>query len=252
MKRIKSIAATSLVLVWMASVHAQTTQQSLTPAAAVSQSYTVFDSDGFPQPARRAFESGADGTPLPPQNPDASKYWPPEFKKFLDAALALFKRGGKEPKIAEVEKALNVRLTPELKINSESGVLRDFRVHGVHFGPPEPMKRGHYLAVLGSAREPNVSWQMTILVDAERYCVSPYEIAIYLGESFSEIDRRVHVERRDGWPPSYTWGMFKRGSQGVHTSQPVWITTPQQVFNQPHRDPGCILSLKVFGEFIKD
>lgn len=238
------------------SANAQTTQQP-SPLAPESTSvvlprYTVFDADGFPQPARRAFEPGADGTPLPPQNPEAAKYWPPEFKRFLDAAVPLLKRGGKEPSIEEVEKVLSVRFTPILNPYPGYRVLREYQVSNVQFGPPEPLKLGHYLAVLGNAREPMTSWQMTILMDAKNYCVNPYEIAIYFGEPFSEADERVHVERIDGWPPSYTWGMFKRGSQGVHVSRSTWLYTPHQIFNQSYRDPGCISSFIVFGKFIKE
>jgi len=238
------------------SVNAQATQQlssqASEPTAAILQSYTVLDAQGIPQPARRAFEPGADDTPLPPKSSEAAKYWPPEFKRFLDAAVPLLKRGGKEPSVEEIERVLNVRLTPELNIYPGSGILRKYRLSNIPFGPLEPMKWGHYLSILGNTRESMTSWHLTILVDAKQYCINPYEIAIYFGEPFSEHDLRTDIVNRDGWPPSYTWGMFKRGSQGVHLSNTVWITTPKQVFNQPHRDPGCITNLRLFGKFIKE
>ena len=239
-----------------ACANAQSTQTPSTIAAdstkAAPQIYTVFDADGFPQPARRAFEPGLDGTPLPPKNPDAAKYWPPEFKQFLDSAVALFKRGGKEPTVLEVEKALNVRLTPQNQGDLSSGTLQNFKVSNIPFGPPEPMKGGHYLAVLGKSFEPNTSWHMGIFLDQSRFCVNPYDIAIYFGETFIGVDRRLHIQNLDGWPPSYSWGLFKRGSQGEHISKTVWLTTPLQIFNQPHREPGCITGIRISGKFTKE
>lgn len=125
---------------------AQTTQ---TVSAAVPEStkavqaiYTIFDADGFPQPPQRAFEPGPDGTPLPPRNPDAAKYWPPEFKRFLDSAVALIKRGGKEPTVAEVESALNVRLIPQNQLHLANEILRRFGVSNIPFSPPRANERG--------------------------------------------------------------------------------------------------------------
>ena len=229
---------------------AQTATQA--PAKAASSDYTVLDADGFPQPARRAFEPGPDGTPLPPKNPDAAKYWPPEFKRFLDSALSLFKRDGKEPSLDEVSEVLNIRLIPLPQLERHDFTQREFSVGGIPFGPPEPMKWGHQLAILDIYRDRVTSWQLDIFFDPLKFCVSPYEAAVYLGESFSESDRRVHVSNRDFWPPSYTWGMFKRGSQGEHLGQSIWFFTPQQEFNKPHRDPGCITRFLIIRRFIKE
>lgn len=224
----------------------------LEPAKADSPTYTVFDADGFPQPARRAFEPGPDGSPLPPKNADAAKYWPPEFKRFLDSALALIARGGKEPGIEEVEKTLNVRLTSQTQADLPYGILRKFDISNIPFGPPEPMKWGHELVVLGNKSKPITSWQMRIFLDQKRFCVNPYDLAIYFGETFSGHDTRLHIQNLDGWPPSYAWGLFKRGSQGEHISPSIWVTTPLQIFNQPHREPGCITGIRLFGKFTKE
>lgn len=218
------------------------------PAEAALPAYTVLDAEGVPQPARRALAPGPDGAPLPARTADAAMFWPPAFRKFLDAALLLLKRGGKGPSLSEIEGALAVRLTPD-EVPAGSGILRKYRVSGVPFGPPEPMKAGHELVVLGTGGEPTTSWQLRIFVDAGRYCVNPYEIAVYLGEAFSEADERVHVEKPDFWPPAYAWGMFKRGTQGVHVSRAAWLSTPRQTFGETHRDPGCITALRVFGRF---
>lgn len=239
-----------------ACANAQSIQTPSTAASestkAAQQTYTIFDADGFPQPARRAFEPGPDGTPLPPKNPDAAKYWPPEFKRFLDSAVLLFKRGGKEPTVAEVESALNVRLIPQSLLHLSTDILQKFDVSNIPFGPPEPMKWGHELVILGKNLEPNTSWQMRIFLDQGRFCVNPYDIAIYFGETFIGVDGRLHIQNLDGWPPSYTWGLFKRGSQGEHISKSVWLTTPIQIFNQPHREPGCITGIRIFGKFTKE
>ena len=239
-----------------ACANAQSTQTPSTiesdSTKAAPQIYTIFDADGFPQPARRAFEPGLDGTPLPPKNPDAAKYWPPEFKRFLDSAVALIKRGGKEPTVAEVESALNVRLIPQSLLHLSNDTLRRFGVSNIPFGPPERMKGEPYLVVLGKPHELLTSWTLGFFIDQSLFCVNPYDIAIYFGEAFSGDDRRLHIQNRDGWPPSYTWGLFKRGSQGEHISRSVWITTPLQIFNQPHREPGCITGIRIFGKFTKE
>lgn len=114
------------------------------------------------------------------------------------------------------------------------------------------MKGEPYLVVLGKPQELLTSWTLGIFLDQNRFCVNPYDIAIYFGEAFSGNDSRLYVQNFDVWPPSYTWGLFKRGSQGEHISKSVWLTTPLQIFNQPHREPGCITGIRIFGKFTKE
>jgi hypothetical protein len=254
--KLKTITDSLLAVRWlvclgvvMSTVACANQPASTLPEPIASTIYTVIDADGFPQPARRAFQPGPDGTPLPPKNPEAATYWPPEFKQFLNSAVALFKRGGKEPTIRELETVLKVRLTPQA--NSTDGTSQKYDVSNIPFGPPEPMKWGHELVVLGKSLEPDTSWQMRVFLDQNRFCVNPYDLAIYFGETFIGADRRLHILNLDGWPPAYSWGLFKRGSQGEHIAPSIWITTPMQIFNQPHRDPGCITGIRLFGKFTK-
>lgn len=214
--------------------------------------YTVFDTAGSPQPARRAFEPAADGKPLPPKNSAAARYWPPAFKNFLDQSLAIFLRGGKEPSIVDIEDLLKIRLVPVFRPSRVDSILHEYIVQDwpLHTKPTHGEKQ--QLVVLRSASANFNSWQIKVFLDAEFYCVNPYEIAIYLGEEFFEDDTRMHVEKRDAWPFSYTWGMFKRGSQGEHVSRSVQFTTPRQESGKPHIDPGCIGSIALNGRFNKE
>lgn len=219
----------------------------VSPAA--SSPYTIFDAHGFPQPARRAFEPGSDGTPLPARSADAAKHWPPEFKRFLERSFSILKRGGLEPKVAELQEALDVHFESGRNIDPSSGILERYSLRGIQFGPKEPLQWGHELAILGLSKSQGRFWQLKILVDADVYCVNPYEMAIYLGEPFIESDSRLHIASPDVWPPTYTWGMFKRGTQGEHISRSIWITTMKQTPGQPRQEPGCISSFVLFGTF---
>lgn len=237
--------------------HATTIESSITklPGSVIfpDATYTVFDSDGFPQPARTAYKQGEDGITLPPKSQEAAKYWPPEFRMFFDSALAIFKRGGREPSIEELEQILNIRLSllPETGRSSATTKISEFTVSGITFEPQERTGWEHRFNILENLKTHTSKWQFTVVADPSRFCINPYEIAIYLGEEFSGVDMRLHMENLDAWPPSYKWGLFKRGSQGIHLSNSVWISTQKQIINEPYRDPGCINSLVFFGTFNK-
>lgn len=204
--------------------------------------------DGRPMPARLAFEPGPDGSPLPPRTADAARNWPSEFKTFLDAGLQTLKREGKLPAPEEIAKSLGVQLQENPANQTMSGVLREFRVLDVPFGPADPKDARHALTLVGRANAPNRSWYLHILVDPKRYCINPYEIAIYLGEPFASTDLNPH-SIPDGGPPSYTWGMFKRGRQGTHFAQSLRLATGRQTFGEPARDPSCIGAFSIIGLF---
>lgn len=192
-----------------------------------------------------------DGASLPPKSTSVASSWPPTFKRFLDEGLAIFTRGGNEPGIAEIEAKLDIRLTPDINIYPSSGILRKYQVSSSAFGLADSALWGQQLVVLGKPNTQQTTWRMKVFLDPKQICVNPYDVAIYLGESFMETDGRVHAKTIDVWPLSYTWGMFKRGSQGEHASKSLSITTAPQLPNQPHTDPDCITSLTLFGKFNK-
>lgn len=204
--------------------------------------------DGRPMPARLAFEPGPDGSPLPPRTADAAHNWPPEFKTFLDTALQTLKRGGQLPAPEVIAKSLGIQLQENPVDQTMSGVLREFRVLDVPFGPADPKDARHVLTLVGRTNLANRSWHLHILVDPKRYCINPYEIAIYLGEPFFSGTQEPHAIP-DWWPKSYTWGMFKRGYQGVHIAPSLWLSTGRQPYGSTTTEPNCIGAFIIIRQF---
>ena len=68
----------------------------------------------------------------------------------------------------------------------------------------------------------------TFTIDSDRYCINPYDCAIYTGWEFSTWDfpgEDDHVTEmpKDYYLPRYQWGMFERSPSGQYNSVPLAI-----------------------------
>lgn len=173
---------------------------------------------------------GPDGTPLPPRNSEASRNWPPEFKRFIDEALELFKPGTKEPTLQEFEEKLGIKLLPsDWKKTEDDGRMQVYRVEAPWIYRVKPTDPPFWadLSTLTELPRPFTSspeaglriYRLGFKLDsAISPCINPYDLAIYTGANFTNSDVNPHQLPRPIWPDAYEWGMFKRGYYGRYTS----------------------------------
>lgn len=192
-----------------------------------------------------------DGEKLPNKTTEAARYWPQPFKDFLDAGVQIFQNGKPAPEISEIESLLKIQIQAKNEIPGQQLLVKNFRVDGWPFGATDLSLSHGQFSIISRQSDPFTEYALSLPIDNEKYCINPYDVAIYLGTEFAEGDLRLHASSSDTHPPSYSWGMFKRGSQGIHMSTSIWITTPKQR-SREHQDFPCITSVRLAGKFIKE
>ena len=158
---------------------------------------------------------GADGTPLPPPNKAVGDKWPPEVKRFIDGMLLLFGNAERPPlSTQEIESTLGVTLVPESLIRYR--VDASYVVSGSDLLNPISVRQGLSVYTVGSLKKDGRRFHtFDFPIDARRYCVSPYDFAVYTGNLYRP-EMPVHGFRPpdQSWPLAYEWGMFNRTSSG--------------------------------------
>ena len=162
--------------------------------------------------------TGPPGSPLPPQNKAVGDKWPPEVRKFVDVFTTRFAEGQPVPTNEQIEQWLHVRTVEDPVEQKRHYIAR--RIHDWPLGFADDLGRSSYWK---AAPKPNGQQYMEIGlgVDTSRYCISPYDLAIYTGFRFEPeltLSPTVHVPTpprpRDPWgnvyTPDYVWGMFTR------------------------------------------
>jgi hypothetical protein len=207
-----------------------------------------------------SLRAGPDGTPLPPRDPEVARDWPPEFRRFVDTALAMFRDGNPEPSIEEFEKRLGIALSDPTRPKEGDHLQRhDVRApwvrerHPFLVGPP-----ASYLAEMrdkdAGGRHPSsrrylLRFEMN---ENPRYCISPYALAIYTGARFTNSDNPVpHQKPRPEWVNAYEWGMFKRGHYGNYDSNMgmgVWVNA-SRLRSRATDDATCITIFRIGASF---
>ena len=165
-----------------------------------------------------ASRTGPPGSPLPPQNKAVGDKWPPEVREFVDVFTTRFARGQPIPTNEQIEQWLHVR-TVEDSVEAKRHYFYR-RIQDWPLGFADDLGRSSYWK---AAPKPNGQQYMEIGlgVDTSRYCINPYDLAIYTGFRFEPAlppissPHDVLPERpRDPWGkiyrPDYVWGMFTR------------------------------------------
>jgi len=156
---------------------------------------------------------GADGTPLPPPNKAVGDKWPPEVKRFIDGMLLLFGKG-ERPSLStqEIESTLGVTLVPESLIRYQVDV--SYAVSGSELLSPFSVRQRLSGYRIGMLRKDGRRFHtLDFSIDPQRYCVSPYDFAVYTGNRYSpEIPVHGFRSPDRAWPLAYEWGMFNRTS----------------------------------------
>jgi hypothetical protein len=161
------------------------------------------------------FDPGPDETPLPPQNKAVGEKWPSELRHFIDGLLQLF--GGYQRATLtneEIEKTLGVKLTKK-EYFPWTGVDAAYDISGSVF-LWEKRYSGAAEYRIGKVKEDGMRFlTLEFPMEAKKYCVSPYDFAIYTGNKYwPEMPVHGFVPPDRPWPPAYEWGMFKRSSGG--------------------------------------
>lgn len=212
------LAAVSVLLASCAGIQANTNQRladdSWVPVATTALSTELTNEEVLIKGLSVDVASGADGTPLPPPNKAVGDKWPPEVKRFIDGMLQIFVRGERPPiSTHEIETMLGVKLTP-LSFNS-LGVAASYRISGSDLLNPLSAKKLAEYRVGSLKKDGRRFHAFEFPIDPTRYCVSPYDFAIYTGNKYSP-EVPVHGFRPPDrhWPLAYEWGMFDRTSSG--------------------------------------
>lgn len=173
------------------------------------------------------------GTPLPPANPDIAKTWQPEVRQTVEGAIALFgaeRRQAEDlPSIAEIGRVLGAELVPLTLAKGIPDVYAAaWRIRGLSVSPPwpidtefrfgDPRKGGPLLwkSFRYSSRPKAYSYVLDIPFETQKFCLDPYELAIYFGADFSGMDGGPHNTTH--YPPKYEWEMFARAKSGLYFS----------------------------------
>jgi hypothetical protein len=149
------------------------------------------------------------GEPLPPPNRAVAGNWPADVRRLIVAMVALFPDSPTRPfDVREIADTLHIRLEPQDVSPSRTGVERAYTIHGWALGRPEAEGRTSLSFMLPRHGKRFVF--ATFLIDTSRFCIDPYEFAVYTGANYSPA-MPLH-----GFPPpyqpsgpQYQWGMFE-------------------------------------------
>lgn len=198
-----------------------------------------------PDPLEQAkFEPGPIGTPLPPPTKAVGNKWPPEVKRFIDGLIELFGQHERPSlSLRQIETTLGVTLTPQPF--TWQMVDASYRISGSELLNPLA-NPGLSEYRVGTKKKDGLRFHaFEFSLDPQRFCVSPYDLAIYTGNKYMP-DPPLH-----GWPPgplyppTYEWGMFDRTITGRYNGQPkpgiALITTDK-----------CILKFRAFTNTLEE
>lgn len=193
-----------------------------------------------------------EGTPLPPRDTGIADRWPPEIKRLVDNMLTLFPKTPDErpPTVKEVEQKMGITLTERpLRPDEALSYSKKFVVGATRYmNPPTdvPESFGARYTILRESQTKIL--KLVVSPIRSGFCLDPYELAVYTGETFTNSDTSPHANLRS-WPPAYVWGMFRWSNSGRYGARTFTITvgqdrdpTTRQIIND-----GCVADIAVAG-----
>ena len=132
---------------------------------------------------------GQDGEPLPPPNKDIARHWPPEIKQLVDDMLELFSRQERESLSAEqIEQKLKIKLERTPLKTDQGGVTANYNITQsiwltLRADPPDTRSLGVYWFI-EHKKTGKTHHHLELALDRDRYCLNPYELAIYTGAKY--------------------------------------------------------------------
>ena len=155
-------------------------------------------------------------SPLPPQNKEVGDKWPPEVREFVEVFSTRFADGQPIPSETQIQQWLHVRTQEkpvELRLH---GAVGEREIRDWPLGFANDQGHSDYAkSVTFSDSDRRQYMRVTLRVDTSRYCINPYDLAIYTGFHFDPESPRP-MPLRPRYPggkfrdPGYAWGMFNR------------------------------------------
>ncbi|MGJ7509757.1 hypothetical protein [Variovorax sp. GT1P44] len=132
------------------------------------------------------------------------------------------------PSVKEIEQKMEITLTERpLRPDEVRTYSKRFIVGGTRYmNPPSdvPDVLGARFTILRESQTQIL--ELVISPARSGFCLGPYELAVYTGSTFVDLDSspRAASHRR---PPSYVWGMFSWSEPGRYLAQGFTITITQ-------------------------
>ena len=166
---------------------------------------------------------GKPGTPLPPQNKAVGQKWAPEARQFIDTMLEVFVDGKPAPSTAQMEAAFGVKAVADgdALTNKRYGLESSYELQGWLLKDPSVQSwSASYVKLI--QKNGKQSYSATFYIDTQRYCINPYDFAIYTGREFAaRMNDNTHVPLElpdEYYRQSYQWGMFDWSPSGQYDS----------------------------------
>jgi hypothetical protein len=200
--------------------------------------------------------------PLPPRNVHIADTWPPQWKRRVDALLALFSSRSTAPSAEEIAARLGVELQ-DLPTGDQArsyAKIYAVRASGTPAGKPptyhlNPWDYGPFYFISTPSAKGAQMHTFTMTVADAGFCLNPYELAIYTGASFSG---GMHIPSYSGnrsapkpWHNAYARDMFKSSPVNTYRAESFHITTLPVRDPRTHKvtDEGCVQTMGVTADF---
>lgn len=163
---------------------------------------------------------GKPGTPLPPQNKAVGEKWAPEVRQFIDALLTEFQDGKPAPTVEQIEKVFGVKVIAKAPDAYKIPGIDEYELQGWALRNPSVSSwSANYLLL--PAKSGTQSQSVRFVIDTQRYCIDPYDFAIYAGASAGAApdgspEHNPYLRDDGSYAPVYAWGMFNRSPYGMY------------------------------------
>lgn len=158
------------------------------------------------------------GDALPPKDRSVGDKWAPEIRQFIDQMLLTFDRSRPGPLTdAEIEKAFGAVLTARPDLWRGEGVEEIFQLTGAPYFTPSEAHVAYATYTKGTGWDTKRGgWRgrrygaFEASINIGKYCVDPYDFAIYTGSRFRPEPELHESTKPAGYHrPRYEWGMFE-------------------------------------------
>ncbi|MGJ7509755.1 hypothetical protein [Variovorax sp. GT1P44] len=176
----------------------------------------------------------------------------------MDNMLTLYPKTADErpPTAKEVEQKMRISLTERpLRAREIRTFHKVFVVGGTRYMHPHSdaqLASGANYFVLKPSRLGHMTQSLQLVVSPIRsgFCLDPYELAIYTGSTFVDLDSSPHAVAGRS-PPAYVWGMFSWSESGRYRGQgfSIKVALTKDSVTQSFTSTGCINEISVAGRY---
>ena len=192
---------------------------------------------------------GIYGEPLPPPNKAVAHHWPPEIKQLVDDMLELFdNKRTPTLRVEQIEQKLKIKLNRTPLRSDQGGMTANYDIVQSAWlisrtDQPDPRLPGNYV-IRDDVKTKLTSHKLELPLDMTRYCLSPYDLAIYTGAQYSPdpiwFPRSKFIQPG---PPRYEWGMFNPQPNGQSFFRAQSLFAPRTAVLSVRASPSCVGTL---------